>query len=529
MRYSGVRSSHAASGRRSLAAGIAVATLALALACAAAAAISGDAAKPVLNIGVGSPPNSLDPAKDGAAGNWLRQLAYEPLIVAHPDGTFSAGLATSWKYMKPKAQSLRANKDFEFTLRHDAKFSDGTPVTGQAVKSWFLYFQNTKGPFISDMGPVSSFETVGKWTVVIHLQSPNPRLVATLSKYWGEVASPACTRAGTLATQTCGAGPYTLDTSQTVTGDHYTLVPNPDFYDKSAIKWSKIVWKVVPSASSLLQAMQSGQIDVGGGDPSTADAAARAGIAVLHAATGNTVLFLDAGGVISKPLADVRVRQALNYAIDRKALAPINGKTAKPTVGLAAADGQDPKYANYYTYNPAKAKALLAAAGYANGFTIDGVITIGWVPSNLQMMQGIAKYLAAVGVTLNLHVSPNAGDWIQHVLGPGAPIYELGSNTSDSMYNVYTFELKPKSLLNNLGGHGWDDPVLDHLWVKGARAADPKVYWRQMADRVITQAYFLPVASSDTFTYVNSKKVKGVVAGPYGGGVSYSTEWVPAK
>jgi len=124
--------------------------------------------------------------------------------------------------------------------------------------------------------PLQSVETVGKWTVIVHLKSPNPTLTQDL---WArnaapKVSSPRCVANPDLfKRQSCGAGPYVIDYSQTLINDHVTLTPNPYYYDKSKQHWSKITVKVVSNASSLFQALEAGQLDLIEGDLTTVRAA----------------------------------------------------------------------------------------------------------------------------------------------------------------------------------------------------------------------------------------------------------------
>src|SRR6266511_3328682 len=364
----------------------------------AAAATTKQEAKPTLTIGLPFAPVSLDPSKDGAGFLIVRALTNTAITHIKPDGSIGPGLATAWRYLgtggrkKGPDAGRGPNKDFEFTLRRNARFSDGTGVTAKAVKLWLEYFAKGNGAFASLMGPIQSIDTVGKWKVRLHLSSPNPVLPRVLSELynWGAVSSAkAVAEPSVLGTQTVGAGPYMLDPSETVTNDHYTLVPNPYYYDKSAIRFSKVVAKVIPTASSMLQAVQTGQIDVGQGASATADAAEASGLKVVHAPNGYAGFILaDRKGAASKPLADVRVRQALNYAVDRKAVtSAVVGKWGTPLAEMSSADGFVKKYANHYPYNPAKTKSLLAAAGYPNGFTLEH---LGLTSS---YTQAIAKYL----------------------------------------------------------------------------------------------------------------------------------------
>src|SRR5690349_19393935 len=126
-------------GRRSAAviSAISAASL-LATACTSASTTTttkGGSSNGTLTVALGFPPQSLNPGADGNGGqNIVQWLSYEPLIRANSDGTFSAGLASSWKYVGT------GNKQFEMTIRSGAKFSDGTAVDAAAVAASLNYF-----------------------------------------------------------------------------------------------------------------------------------------------------------------------------------------------------------------------------------------------------------------------------------------------------------------------------------------------------------------------------------------------------
>ena len=462
-------------------------------------------AKPTLTIGMITTPITLDPAKDGS-GPWntVRHLAYEGLTRAHPNGSISPGLAQSYRYLG------KGNKNFELTLRRNARFADGAPVTAAAVKSWLEYFAQAKGGNIPALGPIRSIETVGRWTVRIHLRSPNPMIPRALTSElcWGAVASPnAVSNPSLLGTRTFGAGPYALVPSQSVTNSHYTFVPNKFYYDKSAIRYSKVVVRVITSPASMLRAAQTGQVDVAIGQASTADAAASAGLSVVRAQYGAVGLgFQDRAGTIEKALGDVRVRQALNYAIDRKAISEaVVGRYGEPTSQVRTIDGYDPKLDNYYSYNPERARTLLAQAGYRNGFSLTildtpagGVNAVGWV-------SGLAKYFGEIGVKVNVISPATAGEWASRLFSGSVPAF-INPRGGDPMWLYYGLYLGPKATLNS--SHA-SDPAINRLWLSGQRAENPTPFWKQMSARTVTQAMFVNISTFPTVYYV-SKRVRGV-------------------
>jgi peptide/nickel transport system substrate-binding protein len=215
-------------------------------------------------------------------------------------------------------------------------------------------------------------------------------------------------------------------------------------------------------------------------------------------------IFLDLKGSKVPALSSVLVRQAMNYAINRNALATAFGGT--PTDEIMTYEGYDPTYANYYSYNPAKAKALLAAAGYKNGVTISTVVSYGPLGSlGTPLVQAVASQLAAVGITLHVAPAPTLSAFVAAV-NAGPPAYQgpYGVDFMPVYYGIF------------LGGDasGWTDPVINSLenQANGAAPASAPAYWKQITDRIVTQAYFLPTILANGYWYVDSQKVTNVQA-----------------
>ena len=287
--------------------------------------------KPVLTVGIANTPNNLNPA-DNPSWNVMSYLTYGELMQENPSGVVEPGLATSWKYVGT------GDRTFQLTLRSGMRFSDGEPVTPAAVKTWITYFLHNNGPEVSSF-PISSVSTVGS-TVTLHLSAPDPLLPGELSNAdlnLGFIGSPqAVAHPASLATTTDGAGPYRSVPAQSISGSEYVFVPNPYYSDQSAIRFSKVIFKVIPTASTMLAALESGEIDVAEGDPTTANAAVSSGLQVVAVASGWVGLLVDDRSTTfdgkPNPLGRVAVRQAMNYALNRKAIAAaLLGKYGSPT------------------------------------------------------------------------------------------------------------------------------------------------------------------------------------------------------
>lgn len=499
--------------RRLLGISLIAASAALAVFAGIAVAAPGRGhALPVLTIIDTETPVSLDPAKDYTTFDQWRSLSNESILHVNPNGTYGSGLAVSWHFYTTGRGN---NKDFEFTLRHNARFSDGTPVTAQAVVTWMKYFESQTGLFQPQMGPIRSINASGKWTVQIHLNTPNPLVPYLLSEVgnWGAVESPkAVADPSKLSSGTYGAGPYMLDSSQTVTNSQYTFVPNPYYYNKKAVHWSKVIVKIIlANPSAVLDAIRTGQAQLVAGDITTADAAAGSGLTVYSVGNGDGGLaFSDRNGRLVKALADPRFRQALNYAVDRPTICrALYGKWGGPaTSGMPATDATLPTGYKYpYTYNVAKAKSLLAAAGYANG----GGLTmkmLAYAPLGIdgtEMPQAIAKYFQAVGINLDVTTATSAG---QYVSDRSTLQFPVESNTLGirPLFQDYNFVYNPNGTLNPFHN---DDPTLDKLYVAALHSKTPSTDMDQMAERITSQAYTLNVCTKPRLWYA-TKSIGGV-------------------
>jgi peptide/nickel transport system substrate-binding protein len=480
---------------------------AAAAACGGSSGGSGSAATPsTLTIGLNNAPVSLNPALDTTESYMtVRPLTNAALIHENQNGTFSPELATSWGYVGS------GEKTFQFTLRHNARFSDGTLVTAAAYKTWLTYYNKVEGglTFVNfGTHPISSITTSGKWTVVIHMSFPNPGVVWALSdaNNTAAIESPELVaHPSEMSTETDGAGPYVLDVSQSAAGSVYTYVPNKYYYDKSAIRFKKIVAKVITTPSTMLDAVRTGQVQFAYGDATTAKSAAGvSGVTVEAAPTQAYVLNLDNGGTISSPLANVKVRQALNYAINRKTLAAgltlgYGGPWSEPV----SSNGLVTSLEHAYPYDLAKAKSLMAAAGYAKGFTVSALGEEGTQTT----MEAVAQQLKAINVTLNLSFPSSSAQWASEIeANKSYGITLAGMNFSRNAYENYFTYFAPQSFYDITTS--WSDPVMQGLAAQGAASSSASA-WQQITSRVVAQAYMAPMYTTDAIYYV-SKHLQGV-------------------
>jgi ABC-type transport system substrate-binding protein len=447
-----------------------------------------------LNLAMPIAPATLDPGKFDQATEWYWDLAYDPLIFWGPDGKPAPGLATAWHY------TGTGNRTFDVTLRSGVKFSDGSALTADAVKASIEYARAAGGG-ASARWADKTITVTGPLSIRITATSPDPLLPRELSQNFAgaDIIGPAGLKnPGTLGTQTSGAGPYILQAKDTVPNDHYTYVPNPNYWQKSAVHYRKVVIRVIPNTNSVLNALKTGQVDAAPADYTTGSTAKGAGLQVAQ----TPLLFLglnllDRDGTIAPALRDVRVRQALNYAVDRKTITnALFGDAGRPTEQTVV-PGQDGSLGqDTYTYDPAKAKQLLAAAGHARGLTIPVLTTT--YNGQSQVAQAIASDLQKVGVTLKITTEANNDLYMKDMTARKYPVASIGFGCLPMYVEGPALYLARAATFNPFKV---DDGRLASLFAQAAAASDTERARldQQIEQRLVTQAWFVPVALTPKF------------------------------
>jgi peptide/nickel transport system substrate-binding protein len=348
-----------------------------------------------LTIGALVDVKSFDPAQ-AHIGHYVQyyQPVYDSLLRREADGTLVPMLATKWVYNAD-------NTVLTLTIRDGVTFTDKTKLDAAAIKINLDRFRTGNGPDASTLAQISEVTAPDATTVVITLKAPDPALLGYLGTADGFIASPAAVDAGALATDPIGSGPYMLDKATTVAASKYTFVKNPDYWDKSLQVYDTIVVKPITDSTAMVNALVSGQVNAALLTAKTEPQAKASGLTEYQYPTDwQGLLFFDRAGTIVPELANVKVRQAINYAIDKKTLLAQVGKglgtvTSQPFG--EATDAFDKSLESAYAYDPAKAKALLAEAG-VGPFSITMPTASGAMDPALTAAVG--QNLADVGITV---------------------------------------------------------------------------------------------------------------------------------
>jgi peptide/nickel transport system substrate-binding protein len=355
------------------------------------------AATTTITIAVpGLPPSQGNPFKEGPGTPGIHTYAaiFDALTRVDDKGIVRARLATSWKTVNPTT--------WRFTLRQDVKFSNGEAFNASAVNDTvdFLVSADGRKTVIgsTELPELTGATKVSEFVVDLTTKTPDAILPAKLAALY-IVAPKAWKAAGqdVFAKAPIGTGPFKVDSIST------TRIEMSAFKESWRAPLSdKLVIIPITVAAARLQALQSGQVNMAvslNPDQIKAVTAARARVISIPAPQ---VMSLAFNTMVAGPVKDIRVRQALNYAVNKEAIANslLAGK------GKAATQGVTPSVLGYnknvqgYPYDPAKAKELLAAAGFASGLNISADITVGSFPSDDLIYQAVKSDLAKVGVNL---------------------------------------------------------------------------------------------------------------------------------
>jgi peptide/nickel transport system substrate-binding protein len=345
-------------------------------------------------------PLTLDPHKEFAEKNHtLLQQIYEGLVRLDVRGRVEPALAVSWERLGP----LRVR----FHLRRGVRFHDGEPFDAEAVRFSIARYLDPKTGFPARgfIDSISHAEVVDPTTVDIVTKYPDGLLLNRLAGFVLIVPPGLLKKEGedALETRPVGTGPFRF--VRWDRGNRIVLERNPAYWMRGYPKVDRLVFRFLP-ADRQFQALKSGEIDIDTEFPGTMTTAAmRTGVLkIIKTPTFYTVT--ASLNTDRPPLSDLRVRQALNYAIDKQDLIRYdllgNGRVLA-TVTMPGEQGHDADL-KPYPYDLAKAHKMLAEAGKTDGFALEVLVKA----QGERAARILAAELARVGVRLNVHLTTDA-------------------------------------------------------------------------------------------------------------------------
>ncbi|MDE4191457.1 ABC transporter substrate-binding protein [Phaeobacter gallaeciensis] len=378
-------------------------------------------------------------------------------VPRHLNGAVQSGIATAVPSTQIFASPIRYDENWEpqpylakswetsedgltvtLNLVDNATFHDGEPITSEDV-AYSILTTKENHPFKSMFAPVESIDTPDAHTVVINLSNPHPALLLALSPALAPILPKHVFDDGQdikshpMNSKPVGSGPFMLEEFKA--GEAIVLKKNPNFFLEGRPKLDEIIVRIIKDPSALLIAMENGEADMypfmaGSQEIRRLEKAGHLGVtAEGYAAVGplNWLAFNTA----SPKLSDVRVRQAIAYAVDRDFITKaLHRGVSTPQRGpIIESSPFFDESIPAYDADLDKAKALMAEAGFADGMEL----TIDFIPGPKEQQQSIAEYMKSqlkkIGIAVTVRAAPDFPTWAGRV---GGHDFEL---TMDIVFN----------------------------------------------------------------------------------------------
>lgn len=450
-----------------------------------APATSGTTTRESLNIAMAAQAGSFDPAQlDLGQSSYIWDGVYDTLLYVDNTGKIQPNAATTWAYTD-------SGKTLTLTLRKGMKFSDGNPVTPADVVATIQRDIDTPGTTQAQTEFIDSVAAQGD-DIVLKLKQPDPQLLINLGSSLGVIGEAKTLNSPQTATDPIGSGPYVLDKAATVAGSTYTLKLRSDYWNAKAYPFKTATFKVIADATARFNALQSGQVDGGFITAPQAATLKSSGFAIRQVnAMGLVVLDLaDRDGTVNPALAKLKVRQAINMAFDRKEyVAKLLQGVGLPTEQIFAPSGggYEKSLDSTWPYDPAKAKKLLAEAGYPNGLSLT-------LPSTILTSQyepTVTQSLKAIGISVSWDAIPD--QQLSTVLATKkCPVFMWLDGVNVAARELHNHFDKT----GYLNPFGTEDPKLTDLMNQVAATSDPteanKLY-EQINEYIVKNALTAPL------------------------------------
>ena len=398
-------------------------------ACALLAAPLTAHAQDSLAVGLQLEPPNLDPTSGAAVAtdDVVYGNIFEGLVQLDPQGAVKPLLATWWE-ISPNGLT------YTFHLREGVRFQDGSPFDAGVAK---FSLDRALAPTSTNvqkqaLSAITRVEALDPRTLRLTLAQPDGNLLSVLAL--GDTVMVSPKSAGKLATDPIGTGPFKF--SGWRRGDSVTVTRNDAYWGKPA-KLRQVIFRFIGDPAAAFAAIKTREVDA------FPDYPAPENLAQLRTDKGLKVVAASSEGEVilainnrTGPLADVRVRRAIQHALDRRAI--IDG--AMYGYGVPIGSHFPPQNAAYvdltglHPHDIAQAKALLAQAGYPNGLSL----TLKLPPPNYARRSGeiIAAQLAEAGIRVKLE-NLEWAQWLDQVFGRHAFDLTVVSHAEPMDYDIY--------------------------------------------------------------------------------------------
>lgn len=413
-----------------------------------------------LVVAIPTDPDGFHPHQSvAAASGEIAFNIFEGLVKAAPDGTIRPALASVWD-ISPDGLH------YTFTLRDGVKFHNGRELKpGDVVYCLNRLIDPEITAKSRDYTGVESIEAQGS-NIVITLTKPDAAFLALLTEFGASIYPSEAEEQ--LSTLPIGTGPFVLTGWEP--NNQLTLVKFEQYWDSQLPKLNEVTLKIISEPTTAVNNLLTGHVDlIPRLEPDYLHQVENQESLKIIDSPMNLVQLMAVNNSVP-PFDDVRVRQALNYAIDREEIiqGAAWGKGTAIGSNLTPAMGSWYKdMTGLYPHDPAKAKQLLAEAGYPDGFSATLHLPAPY-PLHRSAGEIIADQLAAVGINLDIQVI-EWGTWLE----------QINANREYELTVVgFTGRLDPNSILNRYQSESgrnisyFNSPEYDELLVEGLETTD---------------------------------------------------------
>ncbi|MDI6894785.1 MAG: ABC transporter substrate-binding protein [Bacillota bacterium] len=459
----------------------------------------------------------FDPVKIGdAPSSFVASFIYEQLVRREFDGKFVPSLAEKWD-VSPDGTV------WTFHLRKGVKFHDGSDFNADVV---IWHFQRAMGEgsnFKKQFSTIKEMKAPDAYTVQFTLSGPNAAFLdVVVTTNGGYIPSKKAfeTLGDKFAREPVGTGPFKYQ--EWVPGQRFVMVAN-DGYWGGRPRLDRVVVRVIPEANTQVVELETGGVHyISRAPKQDLERLSKNPAVKIHSGPGYMIRYLSFN-TRAKPLDDIRVRKAINHALDVTTVVKTLGvpmcTPADSIVPLASWAYPGSDKLTHYPYDPEKAKQFLAEAGWKPG--ADGVLRKGGQPLKLtidspdgryfmdkEMCEAFKNQLAKVGIQAEIKVM-EWGAFLEEVRGGKYQVAFLGWNQSSGEPSLFFDPLVKTGGRGNYGG--FSNAELDRLLDQGLATTDQprrtEIYVKA-AQIVNDQAWFV-FLSNESEMVITSARVKG--------------------
>jgi peptide/nickel transport system substrate-binding protein len=459
---------------------------------AACAAPSGDGEETSITFALPGVAPFWDPFNGGVITFGPTAAVYEPLIDG--EGVMNPHLAKEFEITED-------GRAIEFTLRDDVDFVDGVHMDAAGVAEYLTALFTSEG-FAHAAAVTGDYLTTVEATGEYTLRMNFSTIVRGGEGYnfldMVPIVSPATIGdPHAFDNGPVGTGPYLVD--EVVADASASFVRNPNYWNPDAYDFDKVTFLAYPDEVGALNALKSGQVDAANLTTKLIGEAESAGLSV-HAGYGTTswIEFLDMDGSVVPALADVRVREAMSMAFDRKAIGDAINLGYGYATSQLFSEG-DPEYVeggdDRYPYDPERARELLAEAGYPDGFDMTVKVAATWGSDYQPVIQSA---LAEIGIRLEFELV-DIGELFTKFWADGTQPFAFAT-----MGIIPEMEFWIPGFTNDYGGDAQFEEAVDLL----ATASDEEreQILTDLGPRLLDQVRYIPIGVAPVF-YVTQPEI----------------------